>query len=75
MEGKAPLTSIANLGVALKRALELRLPTSRESLPIDMLVSDCLPYEASKTYRIMRTESACMQAENIAEAQRSLRRL
>ena len=74
-EGKAPLTAIANLGAAIKRAVELRLPVSKESLPIDMLASNCLPYQASKTYRAIMIEAARMRAQTMVEAQRSLRRL
>jgi len=74
VEGK-PQRTIANLGAAIKRAVELCLPASRESLPIDMLASNCLPYQASKTYRTIMPESACMRAQIMVEAQQSLRRL
>jgi len=65
----------ANLGATIKRATEALLPASRESIPLDMLASNCLPYQASKTYRTMMTESDCRRAQAIVEVQRSLRRL
>ena len=73
VEGKTTLRSIANLGVTIKRATEALLPTSRESIPLDMLDSNCLPYQASKTYRTIMTESDCRRAQTIVEVQRSLR--
>ena len=76
VEGKTPLRAIANLGATIKRATEALLPTSRDSsIPLDMLASNCLPYQASKTYRTIMTESDCRRAQTILEVQRSLRRL
>ena len=73
VEGKTPLGTIANLGAIIKRATDVLLPTSRESMVKDMLVSNCLPYQASKTYRAIMTESDCRRAQMIVEVQRSLR--
>jgi len=73
--GKTPLRAIANLGASIKRATHALLPTSRESIPLDMVASNCLPYQASKTYRTIMTESHCRRAQIIAEVQQSLRRL
>jgi hypothetical protein len=75
VEGKTPLRAIANLGATIKRATEALLPTSRESIPLDMLDSNCLPYQALKTYRTIMTESDCRRAQTIVEVQRSLRRI
>jgi len=75
VEGKTPLRTIANLGASIKRATDILLPNSRESIPLDMLASNCLPYEASKTYRTIMVESDCRRAQTIVEVQRSLRRL
>jgi hypothetical protein len=75
VEGKTPLRAIANLGATVKRATEILLPTSKESIPLEMLASNCLPYEASKTYRTIMTESDCRRAQTMMEVQRSLRRI
>jgi hypothetical protein len=74
-EGKTPLAAIANLGATIKRATAVLLPTSRESMSIDILASDCLPYEASKTYRTIIAEFDCRRAQTIVEAKRSLHRV
>jgi hypothetical protein len=75
VEGKTPLRAIANLGATIKRATDVLLPNSRESMSFDMLASNCLPYQASKTYRTIMTESDCRRAQTIVEVQRSLRRV
>lgn len=73
VEGKTPLKAIANLGAAIKRATDVLLPNSRESMSLDMLASNCLPYQAVKTYRTIMTESDCRRAQTVVEVQRSLR--
>lgn len=73
VEVKTTLRTIANLGAIIKRATDVLLPTSRESMPLDMLASNCLPYQASKTYRTIMTESDCKRAQIIVEVRRSLR--
>jgi len=73
--GKTPLRAIANLGATIKRATDILLPTSRESISKDIFTSNCLPYQAAKTYRTIMTESDCRRAQTIVEVQRSLRRV
>jgi len=73
--GKTPLRAIANLGAAIKRAADVLLPTSRETISLDMLGSNWLPYQASKTYRTIMTESDCRRAQATSEVQRLLRRV
>jgi len=75
VEGKTPLRAIANLGATIKRATDILLPNSRESMPKDLLAPNCLPYQASKTYRTIMTESEWRHAQTIVEVQRSLHRL
>jgi hypothetical protein len=75
VEGKTSLRTIANLGATIKRATDALLPTSKETIPLDMFVSNCLPYHASKTYRTIMMESDCRRAQAIVEVQRSLRRV
>ena len=72
VEGKKPLGVIANLGTSIKRAADVLLPASRESLSKDMLISNCLPYQALKTYRKIMTESDYRRVQNIVEVRRSL---
>jgi len=75
VEGKPSLRAIANLAATIKRATDILLPPSRESMSFDMLASDCLPYQASKTYRTIMTESHCRRVQTMVEAQRSLLRV
>jgi len=75
VEGKTPLRAIANLGASIKRVTDMLLLASRESMPLDMLASNCLPYQASKTYRTIITESDCRRAQTIVKAQQALRRV
>jgi hypothetical protein len=72
VEGKKPLGAIANLGTSIKRATDILLPTSRESMSKDMLASNCLPYQALKTYRTITTESDYRRTQTIVEVRRSL---
>jgi hypothetical protein len=62
------LRGITRLGVAFKRVTEIVRLTSKQNLPIDMLAHNCLPYEASKTYRSILTEFECRRGQNLAEA-------
>ena len=73
IEGKNPLRSIANLGATIKGAAEALLPAFRDSIPLDMLVSNWLPYQASETYRTIMTESNCTRTQTIVEVRRLLR--
>jgi len=75
MFGQKKLRLNANLGATIKRVTEVLLPASRESIPLDMLASDCLPYQASKTYRKIVSEYDCRRAQITSEAQQALRRL
>jgi hypothetical protein len=75
VEGKTPLRVLANLGATIKRATDILLPNSRESMSKDMLASNWLPYQALKTYRKIMTESDCKRAQTIVEVQRFLRRV
>jgi len=68
--GKTHYGVIASLGVALKRVAEIRVPTLRESLSVDMFTSNYLPYEASRTYRTIMTEFDCRRAQTIVEVRR-----
>jgi len=75
VDGKPPLRTITNLGATIKRATEALLSTSKESIPVDMFASNCLPYQASKTYRTIMTESYCRRAQTMLEVQRTLSHL
>ncbi len=75
VEGKSPFKSITNLGAAVRKATEILLPNSRESIPVDMFASSCLPYQASKTYKKLTTESDCKRTKTLIDVQMSLRRL
>jgi hypothetical protein len=72
LEGNTQFGGIANLVTTIRRATEALLPTSREGMPFDMFSLNCLPFEASRTYKTMMAESDCRRAQTIAEVQRSL---
>jgi hypothetical protein len=61
-------------GGILRRIASVRLPDLKESLSVDMLKSEYLPYEASETYRRILTEFDCKRAETLVETQRQLLR-
>lgn len=64
----------ARLGVLLRKATQIRLLASRETLPVDMFNSDCVPYEVSRTYREIMAEFNCRRAQTSIEVQRNLLR-
>jgi hypothetical protein len=66
------LRAVADLGPLIRRVAAVLLPTSRESMPLDLLASNCLPYQASKTYRTIVTEADCNRAQAMVEVQRTL---
>jgi hypothetical protein len=67
-------TGLAAVSGVLRRVTSIRLPTLRESISVDMLTSDYLPYEASQTYRKIMIEFDCTRARAIVETQRQLMR-
>jgi hypothetical protein len=58
----------------LRRAISIRLPNLRESISVDMLTCEYLPYEASQTYRGIMTEFDCTRSVAMVETQRHLLR-
>jgi hypothetical protein len=72
LEGRKSLGNITSLGVSIKKAVDMFLPDSRESISKDMLVSKYLPYQASKTYKIIMTEYDCRRAHIKADVRQSL---
>lgn len=66
--------AISNLGAALRRVAEIRLPTLQDKISVDMFASNSLPYEALKTYRTIKVEFDCRRAHTQAIAQRALSR-
>jgi hypothetical protein len=74
VEAKAHNRMVKSLGVVLKRVTEMRLSNLKESISLNMFTSNCLPYEASKTYRTIMTEANCRRAQTLVDAQRYLTR-
>jgi hypothetical protein len=72
VEGRKSLGSITSLGISIKKAIDIFLPDSRESISKDMLVSEYLPYQASKTYKTIMTEYDCRRTQIRAEVRQSL---
>jgi len=71
LEAQAHHQVIALLRLGLKRVAEVRLPFQK-GISVDMFAADCLPYEASKTYRTIMTEFDRERARTIKEAQLAL---
>ena len=72
VEGGVYHRAIANLGAALRRVAEIRLPTLQEGISFGMFASDSLPYEASKTYRTIMTEFDCTRAQTQIQTRQAL---
>lgn len=47
---------VKNLGTIFRRVTAIRLDVFREGISAGMFVAECLPYEASETYRKIKTE-------------------
>jgi hypothetical protein len=66
LRAKAHLDIVKNLGAAVRRVAAFR-PDDFQCLPAEMF-SYGVPYEASKTYRVMKTEFECVRCEALVEA-------
>ena len=64
----------ARLGVAFRRATQIHLLTSNETIPVDMFNSVCAPCDASRTYGEIMAEFNCRCAQTSVEVQRNLLR-
>jgi hypothetical protein len=58
----------------LRRVTSIRLPNLRESISVDMLTSEYLPYEASQTYRRIMNEFDCTRTLAVVETRKQLLR-
>jgi hypothetical protein len=72
--GKTLQGLVAGLGVVLRRVGQIRLPNLKERIPVEMFVSNYLPYEAEKTYRTIMIEFECNRGQTSVEVQKYLTR-
>ncbi len=74
LAGKTHWGAAASLGVVLRRVGQIRLPSLKDGIPVEMFVSSYLPYKAEKTYRTIMIEFECMRGQTLLEVQRHLAR-
>lgn len=67
-------TGLAAVSGVLRRVTSIRLPSFRESISVDMLKSEYLPYEASQTYRRIMIEFDCTRTMAMVETQKQMLR-
>lgn len=62
---------VENLGTIFRRVTAVRLGAFREGIAVSMFAAECLPYEASKSYRAIKTELDCKRSEVQLDALRA----
>jgi hypothetical protein len=60
---------VKNVGAVVRRVTAFRLDAFKNSLPFEMFTYG-VPYEASRTYRIMKSEFECKRCAALVEAHR-----
>ena len=60
---RAQFGLVKNLGTILRRVTAIRLGVFHEGIAAGMFASEYLPYEASKSYRTIKTELECKRSE------------
>jgi len=60
---RAQFGLVKNLGTIFRRVTAIRLGVFREGIASGMFTTDCLPYEASESYRAIKTELECKRSE------------
>ena len=53
---------VKNLGTILRRVTAIRLDVFHEGIAAGMFTAEYLPYEASKSYRAIKTELECKRS-------------
>jgi hypothetical protein len=69
LRARAQLGIAKNLEVVVRRVTAFRLDAFRNSLPSEMFTCG-VPYEASRTYRTMKSEFECKRSQAMVEAHR-----
>jgi hypothetical protein len=72
--GKTHRGVVAGLGVVSRRVGQIRLPSLKEGIPVEMFASSYLPYKAEKTYRTIMIEFECRRGQTLVEVQKHLAR-
>jgi hypothetical protein len=60
---RAQVGLVKNLGTFFRRITAIRVGVFREGIAAGMFAAECLPYEASKSYRAIKTELECKRSE------------
>ena len=68
---RAQFGLVKNLGTIFRRVTAIRLDISREGIAAGMFAADSLPYQASKSYRAIKTELECKRSEVQLDALRA----
>lgn len=69
LRARAQLGIVKNLGIVFRRVTAFKLDAFKNSLPSEMFTYG-VPYEASRTFRIMKSEFECKKCAAIVEAHR-----
>ena len=72
---KAQIGLFKNLNAVARRASALHMNIFPESIAIGMFTSEYLPYEASQTYRTIKTELEYRRSNSLVEARSQTYRL
>lgn len=68
---RAPFGLFKNLGTIFGRVTAIRLGVFHEGIAAGMLAAEYLPYEASETYRTIKTELECKRSKVQLDALRA----
>ena len=74
LRGKTYQGVVAGLEAVSRRVDQIRLPSLKDRIPVEMFVSGYLPYKAEITYRIIMIEFECRRGQTLVEVQRHLAR-
>jgi hypothetical protein len=66
---RVQLGVVKNVGAVVRRITAFRLDAFQNTLPSEMFTHG-VPYEASRTYRIMKSEFECKKCAAMVEAHR-----
>lgn len=68
---RAQFGLVKNLGTIFRRVTAIRLGVSREGIAAGMFAAECLPCQASKSYRAIKTELEYKRSEVQLDALRA----
>jgi len=72
---KAHVGLFKNLNAIVRKVSALHMNAFHEGIAIGMFTAEYLPYEASQTYRTIKTEFECQRSKTLVEAHTQTYRL